>query len=269
MSSYTEQLQWIEEEQQAAGPELSYEEMGLGEAEVNVGMAERIGSAIGGAVMLGGGVYLALKRRPMSTILLGIGGGVLLKRGITGHCAVYQALGIDASEPALDGRSMARGISVEESIIINKPAAELYAFWRDLKNLPGIMRHLERVDVVDQKKSRWVAQGPGGQLIEWEAIITQERPDELIAWETTEHAAVPSKGSVRFRRASGHRGTIVEVMLEYYPPGGTIAAAIAKLFRREPSQEIRDDLQAFKARMEAGEVPTVEGQPRGTCGAGI
>jgi uncharacterized membrane protein len=267
MSIYSEELQWIDEEQQAAGPEPSYEELGMA-AEVNVGMAERIGSAIGGAAMLGAGVYLATRRRPVSSALLGLGGGMLLKRGISGHCDAYQALGIDTSEVGL-GYPSKRAISVEECVTINKPAEELYAFWRDFKNLPKVMRHLERVDVVDSKRSRWVAEGPGGQLIEWEAEITNDRTNELIAWETTENAAVPSRGSVRFRPASGNRGTIVEVMLEYNPPGGALGAAIAKLFGREPSQEIRADLRRFKARMEAGEVPTIEGQPRGTCGAGI
>lgn len=267
MSTQTEQLQWISEEQQAAGPEPSYEEMGY-ERETNVGMAERIGSVIGGAAMLGAGVYLATRRRPVSSALLGLGSGVLLKRGISGYCDAYGALGIDTSEVGL-GRPSKRAISVEECVTINKPAEELYAFWRDLKNLPTVMRHLERVDVLDSRKSHWVAEGPGGQLIEWEAEITNDRPNELIAWQTTEHAAVPSRGSVRFRPASGNRGTIVEVMLEYNPPGGALAARIAKLFGREPAQEIRADLQRFKARMEAGEVPTVEGQPHGTCGAGI
>ncbi|HOA73963.1 MAG TPA: SRPBCC family protein [Phycisphaerae bacterium] len=267
MSIESEELQWMEEEQAAAGPEPSYEEMGYGEAEVNVGMAERIGSVIGGAAMLGGGVYFAAKRRPIGSAIMGLAGGLLLQRGITGHCPAYKAMNIDTSEIGVP--RMGRAISVEESVIINRPAEELYAFWRDFKNLPRVMRHLERVDVVDSRKSRWVAEGPGGQLIEWEAEITHERPNELIAWATTENAAVPNRGSVRFRRASGNRGTIVEVMLEYRPPAGALGASIAKLLGREPGREIRDDLLAFKARMEAGEVPTVEGQPRGTCGAGL
>jgi uncharacterized membrane protein len=269
MSVYGQDISEITEEQQAAGPEPSYEEMGLGEPEVNVGLPERIASALAGAALLGGGVYFAMHRRPITTGLMGVGAGMLLKRGITGYCGLYDALGVDSTSAMGAVSRFARPVSVEECVTINKPAEELYAFWRDFKNLPLIMRHLERVDVIDQRKSRWVAEGPAGQLVEWEAVVTHERPNELIAWETTEKAAIPNRGSVRFRPASGNRGTIVEVMLQYEAPAGALGAGLAKLFRREPSQEIREDLREFKAFMETGEVPTTVGQPRGTCGAGI
>lgn len=268
MSVYSEQLEWIEE-QQASGPELSYEETAAGESEVNTSLTERIGSIIGGAALVGGGIYMAVRRRRLSSALMGLGGGMLIRRGASGHCNVYEALGVNRSDATTRiGRSLSRGIDVEECVTINRPSSELYAFWRDFKNLPRIMRHLERVDVVDDKRTRWTAEGPAGQLLQWEATITQDRPNELIAWKTTERSDVPSQGSVRFRPASGDRGTVVEVMLKYRPPGGMLGAGIAKLFRREPAQEIREDLARFKAEMETGEVPTIEGQPRGTCGTG-
>lgn len=267
MSMYSESLQWSEEDVQAAGPEPSYEEMGYDEPDINVGLAERIASALAGVALIGGGIYVASKRRPISTALMGLGAGMLLKRGITGQCGLYTALGVSTAESPISSR-LARPVSVEESVTIERPAEDLYAYWRDFKNLPRIMRHLERVDIVDDRKSHWVAQGPAGQLIEWEAVITHERPNELIAWESTENAVIPNKGSVRFRPASGHLGTIVDVMLEYEAPGGALGAGIAKLFHREPSQEIREDLREFKAFMEAGEKSTFEGQ-QGSFGSGI
>jgi uncharacterized membrane protein len=266
MSIYSEQLEWIEL-QQSGEQQPSHDAM-LDEPEVNIGKGERIASAVAAAALIGAGVYLAAIRRPIGSALMGIGGGLLLRRGMTGHCNVYEALGINRA----DGDSVrggddlrTRAINVEECITIGRSASDLYAFWRDLRNLPRIMRHLERVDVLDDRNSRWVAAGPGGRLFEWEAVITQERPDELIAWKTTGTPDVASRGSVRFRPASGDRGTVVEVILQYRPPGGRIGAGIAKLFGREPAQEIREDLKRFKAEMETGEIPTVEGQSRGTC----
>jgi len=225
--------------------------MGFGRPQVNVGTGERIASVIGGAALLGGGVDMIARRRPWAGGLMALGGGVLLQRGITGHCRAYEALGIRRRDAGRLSTPRTRAISVEECVTINKPQEELYAFWRDFKNLPRIMRHLECVDVVDDRTSHWVAEGPRGELIEWEARITVDRPGELIAWETTDRAAVPNRGSVRFRPASGDLGTIVEVMLEYHPPGGVLGAAVAWLFGREPSQEIRADLKRFKAEMEA------------------
>ncbi len=53
-------------------------------------------------------------------------------------------------------------------------------------------------------------------------------------------------------------------MIEYAPPGGVVASAIAKLFGEEPEQQIGDDLRRFKMLAEAGEIATTEGQPKGS-----
>ena len=115
------------------------------------------------------------------------------------------------------------------------------------------MKHIERVEVLDATRSRWTAKAPAGQTVEWDAEITQDLPGEMIAWCSVAGSTVDHQGSVRFRSASGNRGTIVEVMLRYNPPGGRIGAAVAKLFHREPSQQIKEDLRRFKSLMEAGE----------------
>lgn len=263
----TEAMRAVTEQQQAP-PEPAWEEVGRTPREVNVSMAERMGSIVAGAGMVGAAVYFVSRERPVTGTIVGIVGGILIQRGASGHCSMYEAMGVQTSDTARLSRRFAKPISIEESVVIDRSPEELYGFWRDFKNLPRVMRHLERVDVLDGERSRWIAQGPGGELIAWEARTTHDRPNELIAWETTENAQVPNRGSVRFRPASGHRGTIVEVMMEYTPPGGRIGVAVAKLFGREPSQEIREDLAWLKAQMEAGERPTVEGQPRGTCRAG-
>ncbi len=144
--------------------------------------------------------------------------------------------------------------AVEKAITVNRPVEEVYGLWRDFENLPRFMLHLESVQVMGPKRSHWRAKAPAGMRAEWDAEITDDRPNELIAWRSLAGADVDNSGSVRFAPAPGGRGTEVRVELRYNPPGGRVGAAFAKLFGEEPEQQLRDDLRAFKQVLEIGEV---------------
>jgi uncharacterized membrane protein len=158
-----------------------------------------------------------------------------------------------------DGRSGRRGgrrgFFVEEASTINRPVEEVYAFWRRFENFPRFMRHLESVERIDDRRSRWRARAPAGTSVTWEAEITDERENEFIAWRSIEGSQVMHQGSVSFQRAPGARGTEVRASLEYAPPAGSLGRGVAWLFGEEPSQQIRDDLRRFKQLLETGEVP--------------
>ena len=125
------------------------------------------------------------------------------------------------------------------------------------------MRHVERIDVRDDRRSHWVAKGPAGSTIEWDAEITEDRSDEFIAWRSVDESQVDHAGSIRFEPAPGGRGTLVTVNMEYRPPLGTVGAAVSAWFGEDPSQTVKMDLRRFKQVMETGEVITTEGQPAG------
>ena len=193
-------------------------------------------------------------------------GALLLRRGVNAHCDVYEALGVNTAADPGDTRAAlrgSRGVNVLESVTINRPIADLYRFWRNLENLPQFMRHLESVEKVTDTISHWRAKGPAGTIVEWDAEIHNEVPNQVIGWRSLEGADVVSAGSVNFDSAAGGRGTRVTVHLQYSPPGGKVGAAVAKLFGRDAETEIREDLRRFKQLLEAGEVPTTSGQPRG------
>ena len=126
------------------------------------------------------------------------------------------------------------------------------------------MKHLKSVTVLSDKRSHWVASAPMGASVEWDADIIEDRENELISWASVEGADVDNSGFVRFKPAPGDRGTEVKVVIEYAPPGGVVASALAKLFGEEPEQQIGDELRRFKMLMEAGEIATTEGQPKGS-----
>jgi uncharacterized membrane protein len=241
---------------------------------VNVGRVERWLSMVAGGALAAYG----LKRRQGPGGAAAIAGAALLYRGATGHCDVYHALGVNHASGTRDsgfairregtgtiadrgsdtraqlgGR---RGIRVEESVIINRPLSDLYRFWRNFENLPQFMNHLESVSMREEGISHWVARGPAGMPVEWDARIINEVHDKVIGWQSLEGSTVSTAGSVNFDE--GPHGTRVTVHLQYNPPGGKLGAAVAKLFGEEPSQTIREDLRRFTQLMETGGIPKTQ-----------
>ncbi len=145
-------------------------------------------------------------------------------------------------------------IRTRRSITVGRPVNEVYAFWRDLENLPRFMRHLESVTVMGDGRSHWVAKAPAGRTVEWDAENTEERENEMIAWRSLEGSDVHNAGSVSFQAAPGDRGTEVRLELDYDPPFGKLGSTIAMLFRDEPGQQVQEDLRHFKQVMETGEI---------------
>lgn len=160
--------------------------------------------------------------------------------------------------PALAG---GKGIQVERTVTILRSRDVLYGEWRDLERLPGLMSHLVSVTPIGGDRSRWVARGPAGTQLTWEAEIVTDEPGHLIAWRSVGAADVENAGSVRFTPAPGDRGTEVKVILTYSPPAGRLGAAVAAMFGRSADQDVREDLRRFKQRMEAAEIATAVPRP--------
>lgn len=207
--------------------------------------------------------------------LAAIGAALRSDRADTGRLAaaaafVAGATAIDAyvaqrlSEAEASPRSRARAaesreVRVRTAATINKPIEQVYAFWRRFENFPRFMRHLESVEVIDERRSRWRAKAPAGTTVSWEAELVEDRENERIAWRSVEGSTVEHHGSVRFAHAPGARGTEVRVELAYRPPAGAIGRGVAWLFGEEPGQQIHEDVHRFKQLMETGEIPLSEG----------
>jgi uncharacterized membrane protein len=143
---------------------------------------------------------------------------------------------------------------------------DLYGHWRDFTHMPEIMPHLERVEIIDETRSRWLAKSHSGKQVEWTARLTEDEPGRAIAWESDPGAEFATSGSVRFSPAPADKGTEVTVEMAYDPPAGALGDVISALMGENPGQVVTEGLRNFKRLMETGEIPTVEGQPRGTCG---
>jgi uncharacterized membrane protein len=178
--------------------------------------------------------------------------------------AVHQR---DVGHEAAEGRGWHEAAIVGRTVTINKPRAELYAFWRDFRNLARFLENIERVDVGDDRRSHWVVKAPAGKTVEWDSQITEDEPDRLIAWESVESGDIKNAGRIEFRDGPPGRGTEVTATLLYEPPGGDVGKLIAKLFQKEPKVQARRDLRRFKQLMETGEISTSAAPDAGPRGS--
>lgn len=224
---------------ESGGPSAEEQQI---QSHINVGWSERRGSVIAGAILIAA-VFFRMSWRGKLALLLG---GFLVQRGVTGHCAVYQRLGLNTAV-----RGGGRGLHVEKTIRVERPAQELFGFWRHLENLPQIMPHLESVQEKGERLSHWVVKGPAGQRVEWDAQIIREHPGQMIAWQSLPGAEVENAGSVWFKPMDG--ATEVKVAMQYNPPGGELGAAVASLLGESPEQQLEDDLRRFKEMMESSQ----------------
>jgi uncharacterized membrane protein len=217
---------------------------------LNMSEAERWLSIAAG---LGLATYGLTRHRGMTRWSLAGFGALLARRGASGYCHTYEWLGINTAGTGQDTRRALggnAGVIVDESVTINQPIETLYRFWRNLENLPRFMRHLESVERVTDTLSRWRARGPAGTIVEWNAEVINEVPNQVIGWQSIEGSDVVSAGSVNFDDAGPGRGTHVRVRLQYSPPGGKVGAAMLKWLGQDPATEIRQDLLQFKQLVE-------------------
>lgn len=242
-------------------------------AGISVNNIEQIAAAAGGGALL----FYYLRKVSLADALLVGAAGALIYRGVTNRpFNIKAAIGTERLTEEIQSlterakgwaqgwadefkgkierfRGQSGPIQVEKSIVIAKSPEELYAFWRNFENLPNIMSHLESVTGTRGKRSHWVAKGPAGVPIEWDAEIMEDKKNEMISWRALADADVPNEGTVYFEKA-GDGQTELRVSMEYTLPGGEIGAALAEFFGEDPARKIEDDLNNFKEAVEGGEI---------------
>ncbi|MDG2528069.1 SRPBCC family protein [Caulobacter endophyticus] len=169
--------------------------------------------------------------------------------------AVHQR---DVAHEIAEERGWHEAALVGRTVTVNRPRAELYAFWRDFRNLARFMESVESITPSDDRRWRWVVKAPAGKTVAWDSVITDEVDNELLAWESVEGADIKNFGRVEFRDGPPGRGTEVTATIVYEPPGGDLGKLIAKLFQKEPKIQARRELRRFKQLMETGEISTAK-----------
>jgi uncharacterized membrane protein len=253
-----------EREQNGGGEEQQDPQGVRSRAPRNVSRGERIASLAAGGLLL---AWAGPRRRSALGAGLGALGLALAGRGATGRCAAYRAAGIDTAQQSLSDRLRAKtrqargttgGVEIEQSVTVNRPCEKVYEAWRRLERLPEVFEHLESVHESTDGRSHWVAVGPFGTRVEWDSELTEDRPAERIAWRSLPGSAIENDGAVSFLPAPAGRGTELRVRIAYRPLAGQV---LAPVLRKLSNAQVHEDLRRFKQWIEAGEVPTTDGQP--------
>lgn len=141
------------------------------------------------------------------------------------------------------------------SVTIDRSRDEVYAFVRDVANLARFMENIEAV-TDEGGQQTWTIRAPLGRSLSIVTRLVNERQGEQFAWRTTVDSQVEGEGKFSLRDAPAGRGTIVESVVAYKPPGGQLGQLAAKLFQAEPAMQTRRDLKRLKMLLETGEVAT-------------
>lgn len=215
----------------------------------NVNATERILSIAAGGFILYKGIKQLFKNRPLLGLQEAAVGGVLLYRGATGFCPVYDRIGKDSTD--------LQPIRITEKFIVDRPRDEVYSFWRNLSNLPRFMKHLDSVIEMDETHSDWSANIPNNLIkISWKAEITREEQNSYLGWQSVEDSTIDNAGKVEFVDALNGLGTELTVEINYFPPAGNIGRGIANLFNTIFENMVREDITNFKHYVEGQEYKT-------------
>ncbi|WP_449437084.1 SRPBCC family protein [Pedobacter steynii] len=208
----------------------------------NIDQGERIVSLLGGSWLL----YKSLKKigkHPFLGLQGIAAGGLMLYRGTTGVCPVYQQLGRDTTDP--------QAINITEDIVVNAPIDKVYAFWRELSNLPKFMEHLKSVVETSQELSQWTANTPGGLIdLNWNAEITREEQGSYLGWQSLQGSMIDNAGKIEFKETLNGTGTELHIEIDYFPPIGSVGRGITSLFNGIFERMIREDIKRFKSYAE-------------------
>ena len=163
-----------------------------------------------------------------------------------------------ADEPHASLKS-GEGMKLEQSVTINRSPHEIYSFWRRLENLPRFMPHIKSVTQRVDGISHWVVKTTAGKEFEWDARLIEDKPGEMLSWQSLEGADVDNAGSIWFIPAGDGLGTVIKVSMKYSPPGGKLGALLGKFFGDSAEKQMGEDLLRLKNLLESpGHMPVTQ-----------
>jgi uncharacterized membrane protein len=184
-------------------------------------------------------LYGLIRRGAWGKVLRTVGTGLVVSS--TGRESLFSS-----SLPTVDRR---RAVDIQKTLYIEAPLDQVYAFWSNYENFPLFMSHVREVQDLGGGRSRWSVSGPGGVPIEWRASLTQQTPNEVIAWRSEPGSMLENAGIIRF--TSSGNGTRVDLRFCYLPPAGGAGQAVAELLGTDPRGKLNEDLGRMKALLEA------------------
>jgi uncharacterized membrane protein len=201
-------------------------------------------SAAGGSLALYG-----LWQRQVLGLAAGLLGVGMLGRAIT-NMEMRRLVGIGGGRRAVD---------INKTIHIQAPIEEVYTFWANVENFPRFMTHIKEVRHLGEGQSHWVAAGPAGTSVSWDAELTVYEPNRRLAWQSMPGSTIENTGIIHFD-PNPDGSTRVHMRLSYNPPAGAVGHAVAWLLGRDLKTELDEDLVRLKSLLESGKTRAASGK---------
>ncbi len=235
----------------------------------NIGQRERWISGVVGGTLTAYGIF----RRDWLGSGLAVIGSALFYRGASGHSFLYQTMNISTAEQqpnfapgipktvsSIPGK---RGVRVQRSMTVNRSAEDLFNYWYDIEKAPLYMDYIQSVLKTGERTSHWIAQRPMNKTIEWNSELLAVVPNKSISWHVHGKPTTANAGKVSFDATPDGHGTVVTLELDFLQFKGTLGTGLGVVVGHIPEKQVLETLRHFKELMEAGEVPTIKGQPTG------
>ena len=208
---------------------------------INVGKAGRIASLAGGAFLYS---LSASGKKNLLKKMLRYGSIYFLYRGISGNCPVT------AMVQKEEYKTHTSAVNIRICFIVKAPRKLAYDSWRNLERLPRFLKHVKKIEVIDEIHSRWILKTPGRvPSVEWNAEIIDQEEGRELSWRSLPGSKIETAGKINFADTTG--GTEVNVLITYRPPAGYIGTAVAGFVNPTLKKMVEEDLSRFKKYIEA------------------
>jgi uncharacterized membrane protein len=207
---------------------------------VNVPPRERLVTGVLGVALFALGIG---RRSGPGAVLAGLGAAIAT-RAVLGRCPAYRA------------RALRKGIQVRRAVTIQCTPREVYDLCREPTNLPKFMRHVQSVTPDGDGITKWVVE-EAGRTLSWRSRIIEDTPGHRLRWRSLPGGDLELDGALELFELEHGRGTLVEVKLHYFPPGGIIvASALYPFLRRLARMQLGVELARLRQLLETGEIAT-------------
>lgn len=153
---------------------------------------------------------------------------------------------------------------VEESVVIQRPVEQVFAFYEDFRNLPNFLGDVVRIEITGARTSRWTIKAPLGLQVQWSVVVTDIRPNAFIAYQTGSVTAA-ARWEVNFSAGTEPGTTLVREVMSM--PGGLLTEAALAAVGKPPAKEVRANLERLKELLETGRVTNMDFVVKGKFGS--
>jgi uncharacterized membrane protein len=187
-----------------------------------------------------GGALIGVSRRGRGSSLARLAGFALV--GVAARPFVAAAL--------TRAGARRRTIAFNSSVEIERPVADVFAFFKDFENFPRVIGAVRSVVDYQDGRSHWEIYTPSGSVLSWDAVVTKYVPNSVIAWESVVRSLVESAGVARFTPLSATR-TRVNLSVTHHPLHTTLKDAVRALLSADPRKTVADNLDHIRFYLES------------------